>query len=208
MNPPTPSGRGENSQPRSLPRPPEDHPEFIPADHADAYQRIGAAVVEDLRETSDTTFLQAWWALCWLHPGLHPDDRGDRGVHEMTYSLRPHAGGFSVESVIRPAYELNMPPVAYPAARAAGPIASLVAVDAANVIVESVKWAEAGKAMVLRLYEAGKTGTPAVVRLAPAVRRVCETDMLEQAPRPLPLRHGRVKLYFRPFEIKTLRCEL
>jgi hypothetical protein len=75
MNPPTPSGGGGNSQPRSIPRPPEDHPELIPADHADAYQRIGAAFVEDLRETSDTTFLKAWWAPCWLHPGMHPDDQ-------------------------------------------------------------------------------------------------------------------------------------
>ena len=77
MNLPTPSGGGENSRPRPLPRPSEDHPEFIPADHADAYQRIGTAVVEDLREASDTTFLKAWWALCWLHPGLHPDDHED-----------------------------------------------------------------------------------------------------------------------------------
>jgi hypothetical protein len=56
------------------PGPPAEHPEFIPADHADAYRRIGVAVVEGLRETSTTTFLEAWWALCWLHPGLHPDD--------------------------------------------------------------------------------------------------------------------------------------
>ncbi len=30
-----------------------------------------------LWETSTTTFLEAWWALCWLHPGLHPDDCED-----------------------------------------------------------------------------------------------------------------------------------
>ena len=54
--------------------PVDDHPELIPTDHADAYRRIGVAVVEGLQETSTTTFLEAWWALCWLHPGLHPDD--------------------------------------------------------------------------------------------------------------------------------------
>ena len=62
MKPSTPSGGVE------------DHPEFIPTNHENAYQRIGHAVVEGLQETSDTTFLKAWWALCWLHPALHPDD--------------------------------------------------------------------------------------------------------------------------------------
>jgi hypothetical protein len=57
-----------------VPGPPDEHPEFIPADHDYAFRRIGVAVVEGLRETSTTTFLEAWWALCWLHPGLHPDD--------------------------------------------------------------------------------------------------------------------------------------
>jgi hypothetical protein len=33
-----------------------------------------AAIPDPIRETSDTSFLRAWWALCWLHPSLHPDD--------------------------------------------------------------------------------------------------------------------------------------
>ena len=77
MNPSTPPGGGEPSGGPRIQKPTQDHPEFIPADHADAYQRIGTAVVEDLRETSDTTFLKAWWALCWLHPALHPDDHDE-----------------------------------------------------------------------------------------------------------------------------------
>ena len=74
MNPSTPPGGGEPSSGPRITEPTQDHPEFIPADHAEAYRRIGFAVVEGIRETSDTTFLQAWWALYWLHPGLHPDD--------------------------------------------------------------------------------------------------------------------------------------
>lgn len=73
MNPTTPPGGNQRTGPR-IHEPLQDYPEYIPADHADAYQRIGFAVVKGVRETSVTTFLQAWWALCWLHPGLHPDD--------------------------------------------------------------------------------------------------------------------------------------
>ncbi len=39
-------------------------------------------------------------------------------------------------------------------------------------------------------------------------RAVRQTNMLEEDPKDIPLRNGCVKLYFRPFEIKTLRCEL
>ena len=75
MNSSTPSGGGRESDGSEEPL--WDHPEFIPANHADAYQRIGFAVVEGIRETSDTSFLRAWWALCWLHPSLHPDDHDE-----------------------------------------------------------------------------------------------------------------------------------
>jgi len=74
MNPSIPPGDEKRRGEPPIPKPVEEHPELIPANHADAYQRIGVAVVEGIRETSDTRFLQAWWALCWLHPALHPDD--------------------------------------------------------------------------------------------------------------------------------------
>ncbi len=50
------------------------HPKLIPADEVEARLRIDAAVLHGLQECSKETFLRAWWALCWLHPGLHPDD--------------------------------------------------------------------------------------------------------------------------------------
>jgi hypothetical protein len=50
------------------------HPDLIPADEPEARLRFDAAVLHDLRECSKETFLRAWWALCWLNPGLHPDD--------------------------------------------------------------------------------------------------------------------------------------
>ena len=142
--------------------------------------------------------------LTLLRSGTHPDHTGDRGHHTFTYALLPHAGAFHAESVIRPAYELNVPPVAAPAGPAATAPSSLVTVDASNVIVEAVKWAEADDGVVLRLYEAERSGTYATLALGLPVRRVTETNMLEEQPRPLVVRDGKVRLYFRPFEIKTL----
>jgi hypothetical protein len=47
---------------------------LIPADEVEACLRIDSAVLHELLECSKETFLRAWWALCWLNPGLHPDD--------------------------------------------------------------------------------------------------------------------------------------
>ena len=144
--------------------------------------------------------------LTLLKSGTHPDPRGDEGVHCFTYSLLPHACGFSAEAVVRPAYELNVRPTMLPAGPSARGILPPVSIDTANVIIESVKWAEHGKAFVVRLYEAEKTGTATTLRLNAAVVAVEETNMLEEGGSPLPVSDGAVRLEFRPFEIKTLRC--
>jgi alpha-mannosidase len=144
--------------------------------------------------------------LSLLKSGTHPDPRGDAGRHAFTYALLPHAGPFSVEAVVRPAYELNVPLVTvFGAGNGAG---SLMTVDAPNVIVESVKWAEQGNAFVARLYEAGKLGAHAGVKFNVPVRRVSETNLLEENGRALELREGAVELFLKPFEIKTLVCEV
>jgi alpha-mannosidase len=142
--------------------------------------------------------------LSLLKAGTHPDERGDNAVHRFTYSLLPHAGGFSVESVVRPAYELNVPLTARPAAAGVRAPGSLLTVDAPNVIVECVKWAEKERGFVVRLYEAGKTAAKVCVQFGRPVRSVSETNMLEENPRALRLAAGRVRFNLRPFEIKTL----
>src|SRR5690606_30501506 len=107
--------------------------------------------------------------LSLLKSGTHPDPRGDAGHHVFKYALLPHDGGFSVENVVRPAYEFNIAPVAVPAPHDAQGLASLLTVDAANVIVESVKLAEDGKDLVVRLYEASRCGTHARIEFGSAV---------------------------------------
>jgi alpha-mannosidase len=142
--------------------------------------------------------------LSLIKSGTHPDDRGDAGRHRFTYALLPHDGGFSVEQVVRAAYELNIPVTTTSAAAAAAPRASLLTVDAGHVIVESVKRAEDGGGLVVRLYEAGAAGGAAHVRLEARLTTVWETNLLEEERRPLAVDDGLLTLRFRPFEVKTL----
>ncbi|BDI34524.1 alpha-mannosidase [Capsulimonas corticalis] len=144
------------------------------------------------------------YRLSLIKSGRHPDPRGDEGRHRFAYALLPHAGGFSIENVVRPAYEFNLPPSATLSSQA-GASFSLASVDAQNVIIESVKWAEDGGGFILRLYEAGRTGTHAVVKFGVPVTSVSETNLLEEDPTALEVSEGGVSLYLKAFEIKTLK---
>ena len=143
--------------------------------------------------------------LTLIKSGTHPDPRGDAGQHTFTYALLPHACGFSSESVVRPGYELNVKPMVCESGDTPTPIDSLLTIDASNVICESVKWAENGRAFTVRLYEVERSGVTATIGFGVPVREVAQTNMLEEDPKAVRLARNAARLYFRPFEIKTLR---
>jgi alpha-mannosidase len=135
-----------------------------------------------------------------LHKGgTHPDPRGDAGDHVCTYSLLPHDGAFAAESVVRPAYELNLAPTLVNGAADSGP---LLSVDAPNIVAETVKPAGDGRGWIVRLYESERSATRARIRVTGTA---IETNLLEEDGRELATKGGDVELVFRPFEIKTLR---
>ena len=144
-----------------------------------------------------------------LHKGgCMPDFRGDKGVHECTYSFLPHMGGFAAESVIQPAYLRNVEPLLVEGSL---PMDSLVTLDSGHVIVETVKPLEekAGnqartRDFILRLYEAEGAADTVTLNFGIPVKNVAVANMLEEVQEDL----GSVQqpaLNFRPFEIKTLK---
>ena len=135
--------------------------------------------------------------------GDHPDISGDEGLHEMTYSLLVHNCGFSAESVVKPAYELNVP--AY-AVKGACNLPSFASASAPNIIIETVKPAEDGSdAYVLRAYECEGTKTKCSISLSSSVSKAVNTNMLEDERETLDVQNGSIPLLFRPFEIKTIK---
>jgi alpha-mannosidase len=164
--------------------------------------RYGAALLNDCKYGIS---VQGGRMRLSLHKGGNrPDFKGDLGRHYCAYGFLPHRGGFSVETVVRPAYTFNYRPLITPGR---GEMPSLLRVDAPTVIVETVKpCEEAGRAFILRLYECEGAWTPAALTV-PGAREIRETNILEEDT-------GRkaagpeIRLEFRPFEIKTLRVEL
>lgn len=131
-----------------------------------------------------------------LRSPTYPDPTVDRGAHEFTYAFHPLEGS-DVSAAVREGYRLNnplrvMPGDAMPsAARSSEP----------GVVIETVKPAEDGDGVVLRLYES--LGRETVTRLSTTMphARVVETDMLEVGEAAVDLE----ALSFRPFQVRTFR---
>lgn len=141
--------------------------------------------------------------LTLLKSGCLPDPRADNGIHRFTYALAPHEGGFCADSVVRPAYELNVPlRIGSPINKIAPP---LLEIEDSNIIVEAVKPAEDGNGFIVRLYECERTSGKTGIRFSPTPSRVIRTNMLEEAIETLPSEDGALSLTYRAFEIITLR---
>ena len=148
--------------------------------------------------------------LTLLRGATAPDRHADQGEHHFVYAITAWEGSFFDSDVVKQGYELNVKPVAV-ASGVKG--FSAFSVDAANVILESVKAAEDGSGdLILRLYESKKADTMAEVQfgldaLGCAVRKVSRCNMMEESEEVVSTDGRSVSVHFRPFEIMTLRVE-
>ena len=136
-----------------------------------------------------------------LHKGgLRPDDQGDRGLHRTRYALLPHAGGFSAEAVVLPAYAFNS---GTPVIAGGRELPALCRTDCPDVIIETVKPCEdAEKAYILRLYEAMGGYHRVRLTFGHPVKALKECNMLEEELAELQAEEA---LTFEPFKIRTLK---
>ncbi len=144
--------------------------------------------------------------LTLLKSALAPDMTADKGRQEFTYAFYAWNGSLADSGVVREAYQLNCPAKT---ARGAAGERSMFAVDAPNVVIETVKPAEDGSAdVIVRLYESKRTATRCTLSTSLPALGALRADMLENAQGQLPLNDGKISLDFRPFEVKTVRLRL
>ena len=169
----------------------------------------GAALLNDGRYGYDVH--EGVLRLSLLRAPTYPDPEADRGAHHFTYALLPHLGDWRTGDVIRQGYDLNAPALALPVAAQPGgslpPVYSQFALDAPNIILETVKQAEDGDGLILRLYEAWGARTRAGLTLPAGATAVACTP-LETPLEGETLSAGPVGLELRPFELRTLRVRL
>lgn len=161
--------------------------------------------------------------LTLLRSPMFPYPDADKGIHEFTYSIMPHAGDWRAAGVDRQAALLNDPLVAFPLAAnhegaPGGSYWSPIEIEvdgSAAVEITAFKRAEDGDGLILRLVETHGGRGLARVMWKVGGKDVAAVDLLERASDPstraeiLVIRHdpqGRVtSVPLRPFGIVTLR---
>jgi alpha-mannosidase len=152
--------------------------------------------------------------LTLLRSTTNPDPTADYGEHNFKYSLYPHPGSW-YEETQREAYLLNDPLIVYQSKvegqRSTSPVStlhSLVSCSAPNVIIETVKQAEDGNGIIVRLYESQRQRGPVRVRFGGAVESAWMTNLLEENESALSVDQDSVLLAMHPYQIVTLRVKL
>ena len=123
------------------------------------------------------------WEFCVAEPGSYEfwdtDGQRDAGKHRFEYSLMPYFDGLSDGELTRIGYAYNLPSQIEPPFAVTG-----------DVVVTAWKPAEDGDGWILRLHDAGGTGTMVTLEFE-SPHHICRTDLLERCLEPCQSR----KLY-------------
>jgi alpha-mannosidase len=151
--------------------------------------------------------------LSLLRSPTSPDPVADQGRHIFSYSLLPHTGTWN-EDTIGAAYALNDPFIVYtPAASAPSRqdavtlsyLESLIAAEQSNIVIETIKQAEDGHGIIVRLYESQRCRGPVTLSSRVPLKSAWHTNLLEQNEQELQVGGQQITFSVHPYEIVTLR---
>ncbi len=149
-----------------------------------------------------------------LKCGRYPNAEADQGSHEFSYAIYPHGGDYREGQTVQAAYSFNQPLEAVSVASTMADAAKLddefglVSVDNQNIVIETVKCAEEGTDMILRMYDAYNCSSNVTLHFGIPVKKVWLCDLMENNLEGLEIADDNsVNLKVKNFEIVTLRME-
>ncbi len=135
-----------------------------------------------------------------LRAPTDPDPTCDRRKHTILFAYYPHEKEVFEAETPRVSYLYNNPPII---TKTAAPIPSFVSADKRNVIVETIKFSENKKGVIVRLYESEGKVTSTCLTLSKQPKKATETNLLEDYISEIDLKN----IPFKPYEIKTVYLE-
>lgn len=172
----------------------------------------GASLLNDCKYGHDTkgNVLR----LTLIKSATSPDPQADQGAHAFTYAFLPHQGDWR-NGTVQEAALLNTPLLAAcvsareeSAEPALAPSMSLVNCSTSNVIVDTVKAAEDGDGLIVRLYEAYNQRGPARLTFAYPLHAAWECNLLEVNESALEIEGYSLDLVVTPYQVRTLRIRI
>ncbi len=156
--------------------------------------------------------------LSLLRGTTSPDPEADQGEHRFAYSLLPHAGGWD-EQIVAEAYALNDPLILWAnrgkrtkdggrRTDSATPVlrpSSFVNAVLPNVVIETVKQAEDGQGVIVRLYESQRRRGNLTLTTGFPLACAWRTNLLEENQEELHCTGDCLTVPIKPYQILTLR---
>lgn len=142
--------------------------------------------------------------LTLIKSGIEPNPTADQEEHTFTYALYPHAEGWRQAKTVQEAMKLNQPALSAEGG-CAGDETSFVWIDKQNVIIETVKEAEDGDGVIIRLYESENARTKAHISFEKPVASVESCDCVEKTKETVCVAGDGFDITIKPYEIQTYR---
>lgn len=148
--------------------------------------------------------------LTLLKSPVYPNPESDKCLHEFTYSIYPHAGDFKSSDAVKQAYSLNRPLKATAVGNNQnGTLPSEFSFLSASgeIIIETVKQAENGDGVIVRLYNPYNSKINTSLEFGIDVSKAFICDMTENEQNEIEVKQNRVNLDVSNFEIITLKVK-
>ncbi len=143
--------------------------------------------------------------LTLIKSGTEPNPTTDQEMHFFTYSLYPHAETWKAAGTVPQAFFLNQPALVSKGGKP-GESFSLASLNVPNVVLETVKKAEDGDGVILRMYECENARTPVTLTCNRPFASAESCNCLEEPDgEPVKVDGNKVSFLVKPFEIKTIR---
>lgn len=143
-------------------------------------------------------------ALTLIKSGIEPNPTTDQEEHEFTYAIYPHAGGWRMAGTVDEAYKLNQPLLAEIGTEKKETY-SLVAAAHANVVIETIKQAEDGKGIVIRMYESDNAYTKTKLTINRPFEKAYICNLLEEIACEADVEGNVVSVVLKPYEVVTVK---
>lgn len=146
-----------------------------------------------------------------LKSSTFPNPDADKCLHKFTYSIYPHTGQVFSGGTIRQAYSLNQPMTAIKlldeTQEELPQSFSFVSCDSENIIIETVKMAEDGDGIIIRLYDAYNVSSSVKLRLGVEIKEAYICDLLENNLQSLDIANNELNLSVKNFEIVSVKIK-
>ena len=172
----------------------------------------GVSLLNDAKYGYDC--LDSTLRLTLLKSGIYPDPSADQGAHYFSYALLPHGAGWMVSDTVQAAYELNLPVSARLRRGSVGGLPatqSLVSTNSRHAVVDTVKPAEDGDGIVVRVYDCAGGRERTTLTFATTIEAAESVNILEDVEDGTARPHcegNSLTFDLGPFSVRSFRVHL